>query len=319
MLKKLEKYSISFKEFLVFFIIVIGIEICIRLFWHGTIITILFPFLLICLLSKLNKNIICLRNCSIFLIIFIALTLVFIFLTISDSKQNANNALYLYGFSYFITSYVFLSRKFLISTNKQYLGVEKQVYNSIGFITLVILLNSGIVLIFIIKDIILTKNAFQYFDLNLLFTVNTVLLVLVFVLGIQLLNITKNIRLTNLDSLAEMKRIKTAIESSLLNSKDYLNPNFNLQMLSELCKINLQDLKYFFETYLAMGFNRYIAEYRINHAIYLLNHKSQHYTIEAISLICGYKSKTSFIKYFKQIINKTPSDYIASLNKNTYL
>jgi AraC-like DNA-binding protein len=62
---------------------------------------------------------------------------------------------------------------------------------------------------------------------------------------------------------------------------------------------------------LECNFVTFINSYRIEEAkIILLSNKHSNYTIEAISEIVGFNSKSAFNNAFKNRVGVTPSDYI---------
>jgi len=92
------------------------------------------------------------------------------------------------------------------------------------------------------------------------------------------------------------------------NKQDYLDPNFSINTLSEKTKIPIYDISRKINSELNTNYYTMIAFYRIQHAKELLI-KEPNYKIEAISDECGFNSRGTFTKYFKQFVKCTPSEF----------
>lgn len=89
----------------------------------------------------------------------------------------------------------------------------------------------------------------------------------------------------------------------------YLTPNLSLDLLSQELQIPKHHLSQLFNIYLEKSFRQFVADYRISHAIALLNHNNGRLTIETLAHMCGFNSKTSFNRYFKEKTGVTPSEF----------
>ena len=66
------------------------------------------------------------------------------------------------------------------------------------------------------------------------------------------------------------------------------------------------------------NFNNYMNEFRVNHAIELLSSgEKRHFTIDAISKMSGFHSKSTFNSAFKRMTGVTPSYCIKSLKEES--
>ena len=110
-----------------------------------------------------------------------------------------------------------------------------------------------------------------------------------------------------------LKAYALKIDSFLVDTKLYLNTNLSLDMLSEKTQIPKHHLSQVFNIYLGKNFYQTIAMYRIDYALILLQ-DDRNITFESLAYECGFNSKTSFNKYFKEQTGSTPSDYRSQLS-----
>jgi AraC-like DNA-binding protein len=100
-----------------------------------------------------------------------------------------------------------------------------------------------------------------------------------------------------------------------IESKPYLNPDFNLTMMSSDINIPVHHLSYYFNEHLNIGFNTWKNNFKIDHVITLINNGSgEILTLDALAKQAGFGSRTSFFNSFKQKIGVTPSEYLNSLD-----
>lgn len=112
-----------------------------------------------------------------------------------------------------------------------------------------------------------------------------------------------------------MKKYKSIIIDLFEKKKIYLLPNLSLNTLSLESKIEKKDLETFFEQYIAMDFQSFVAEYRISYALELIKEKGTDYTLEFIATECGYRNRATFSRCFKNIVGMLPSEYLRMNNK----
>ena len=99
-------------------------------------------------------------------------------------------------------------------------------------------------------------------------------------------------------------RLKESFEVPRL----YLNPTLTLDMLAEKTDMPKHQLSSFLNSYLGKSFYRLVAEYRVEYAKARLK-ENQYITIESLAYECGFNSKTSLNKYFREITGVAPSQY----------
>lgn len=95
-----------------------------------------------------------------------------------------------------------------------------------------------------------------------------------------------------------------------LTSKRYLDPKFNLNTLSSDLKIPKHHLSQVFSQYYGQSFLKYINSLRIMHACQLLEDPNLVTNIDDLVEQCGFNSKTSFYRNFREIAKMTPSEFL---------
>lgn len=89
----------------------------------------------------------------------------------------------------------------------------------------------------------------------------------------------------------------------------FLDPNVTIEFLSKELSIPKHYFSQLFNIYFEKSFHNFLAEYRILHALDLINTNQGKLKIESLAYSCGFNSKTSFNKYFKEKTGLTPSEY----------
>lgn len=107
---------------------------------------------------------------------------------------------------------------------------------------------------------------------------------------------------------------KAQILACFENAEIYLDPNLSLESLSQELNIPKHYLSQLFNVYFKKNFHVFVAAYRIDYAIQLLNDNHNRLTIESLAYSCGFNSKTSFNRYFKIRTGLTPSIYQLSFS-----
>ena len=112
----------------------------------------------------------------------------------------------------------------------------------------------------------------------------------------------------------------TSIEQLLQQSiveQTYLQPNCNLTQISIELRVPVHHLTYYFNNIKKESFSIWKNQLRIEHAIGILDQGNvEQLKLEAIGLQIGFKSNSTFIRSFKKVAGKTPSDYLESIPQN---
>lgn len=100
-----------------------------------------------------------------------------------------------------------------------------------------------------------------------------------------------------------------------MNLKLYLQVDFSLSQISGQLKIPAHHLTYYFNSIKKQSFSDWRNQLRVVYAIGILNQKNvNQLTLEAIGLEVGFKSNSTFIRSFKNVTGKTPSNYISDIS-----
>ncbi|UUC43863.1 helix-turn-helix domain-containing protein [Flavobacterium cerinum] len=113
--------------------------------------------------------------------------------------------------------------------------------------------------------------------------------------------------ITGLDDSVSTLYIET-LEKCVRETDIYRNPDISLEMLSVETTIPKHHLSQLLNGYLGKNFYQYIAELRIEYALTRLQNDSG-IKIESLAYDCGFNSKTSFNRYFKEYTGCLPSYY----------
>jgi len=101
------------------------------------------------------------------------------------------------------------------------------------------------------------------------------------------------------------------------DTQAYLEPSLSLEVLSKELGIPKHYFSQLFNVYFERSFHNFVADYRILYAIELLNGNHGRLKIESLAYSCGFNSKTSFNKYFKERTGFTPSAYLLQLERQS--
>lgn len=110
--------------------------------------------------------------------------------------------------------------------------------------------------------------------------------------------------------------IHAALIKVLNEKKPYLNPELTLTDLAVLLEINPNKLSQVINSQCEKSFYDLINERRIQEFIFRLKQKeSKQYTLVALAFDCGFNSKASFNRNFKNYTQTTPSEFSKKLNQ----
>jgi AraC-like DNA-binding protein len=114
-----------------------------------------------------------------------------------------------------------------------------------------------------------------------------------------------------------LKSIEQKIDQCMELEKPYLKPDFNMNVLSTLINIPLHHLGYYFREFRQSTFTDLKNEYRVKHAIQLMeNGDLSHFTLETIGIQSGFETRNTFRNAFKKQYAMTPSEYIERKRTN---
>jgi AraC-like DNA-binding protein len=112
-------------------------------------------------------------------------------------------------------------------------------------------------------------------------------------------------------STEQEERYKNLIENCFQRKKPFLQPDYSLKQLVADTNIPRYILSAFINREYGMGFREFLNRYRIEYLIGNLDRPEwKQFTLEAIATECGFSSRTTFIKNFKEITGQTPTEYV---------
>lgn len=110
--------------------------------------------------------------------------------------------------------------------------------------------------------------------------------------------------------ISQADKLKLFIEKE----KPYLEPKLSLYQLASSFGITSHQLSFILNNILECNFFEFINSYRVEEVKQrLAQEENKQFTIFAIALDCGFNSKASFNRIFKNFTGKTPSEYQKSL------
>ena len=108
----------------------------------------------------------------------------------------------------------------------------------------------------------------------------------------------------------QKETLSETVNQYLKDKKPYLNPEYSLQMMADDLSISREKLSYLINSGQQKNFYKLINEFRVEEVKKkLLNPNFKHYTVLGVGLDCGFNSKTSFNRIFKEETGLTPSEY----------
>lgn len=103
-------------------------------------------------------------------------------------------------------------------------------------------------------------------------------------------------------------QLTALLKEIMAEQKPYLQMNFSLPLLAQLCKSNVHYISQVINESFNKSFFEWVADYRIEEAKKLLKDQ-RHLKIEEIAEQVGYSAKSSFNTAFKRITGITPSEF----------
>jgi len=123
----------------------------------------------------------------------------------------------------------------------------------------------------------------------------------------------KDIQLNN-ETSEEDAVLLNAINTKMSEEKFYLNENFSSQDVLTKFKISRSKLDDLLVQSKGISFAEWLNSFRIEYAKKLLLSNEQ-YTIDALSSMSGFSSRSAFYAAFKKITQTTPTEFIKQSKK----
>ncbi|MEO1033564.1 MAG: helix-turn-helix domain-containing protein, partial [Bacteroidota bacterium] len=126
-------------------------------------------------------------------------------------------------------------------------------------------------------------------------------------------HIAKTIELENKTSYLkddEKEVLKQQFYKCMTEEKLYLLPDLNLKMIADKMEVSQRKLSAFFGEVLNSSFYDSINSFRVEEAKTVLKSNAvESHSITGIGLSCGFSSKSSFYRIFKNKTGMSPSEY----------
>ncbi|MGO4709736.1 helix-turn-helix domain-containing protein, partial [Chryseobacterium sp. 2TAF14] len=135
-------------------------------------------------------------------------------------------------------------------------------------------------------------------------------------------HISKNTVNNTIDYEGKFKNIWQKLDSLVSTKQLFRNCDLTLDQLALQTGINKYQISEMLNNYKHKPFYRYINEYRIEYfknSIELAIEKNENINFLSFAYEAGFKSKSSFNRYFKEITGKTPSEYYKELMQRNSL
>ncbi|WP_272150919.1 helix-turn-helix domain-containing protein [Tenacibaculum aiptasiae] len=108
------------------------------------------------------------------------------------------------------------------------------------------------------------------------------------------------------------------LKEQMVANQFYLNPDLTLKSLAENLNMTPHVLSKVINDGLDKNFSDFVNEYRVEAVIEKMhNEKYNHITLLGLSFECGFNSKTTFNRVFKNIKGVTPLAYKKSIKNNS--
>ncbi len=123
-------------------------------------------------------------------------------------------------------------------------------------------------------------------------------------------------------SLSDKKKenLNQKLKEKILEEKVYLNSELSLGKLAQKLDVNSKYLSQLIHEYYNSNFSDFINKQRINEAVRLLSNNSyRHISMEGISEMVGFHTKSSFNIYFKKFMGVTPSFFVKNYEEASKL
>lgn len=114
----------------------------------------------------------------------------------------------------------------------------------------------------------------------------------------------------------KIKAVFQQLHQRIVDERLYLNPQFTLEELSRLEQINVKYLSQAINTIYGKNFSSYINHFRLEAFIQQAQQEEQqHLSLLSIAMDCGFSSKSTFNRAFKEYKGCAPSEWLKQQQK----
>jgi AraC-like DNA-binding protein len=215
-----------------------------------------------------------------------------------------------------LTIYAFLSGRLLERLNKNVVKNQGSLFTWLRQFIRIFLVFQLIWLLYLIPYVIPTTTDFMLQTFNW-YPVYIPLTFLIYWLGIKGLIVTYRNKLRNKISAsstllqpANIQEVVTNLKKAMETDRVFLNPNLNLDILSQHSSIPSKTISSVLNQHLQKSFNEFVNGYRVEEVKRRLQETSQsNLTILGTALESGFNSKASFQRIFKEMTGISPGEY----------
>jgi AraC-like DNA-binding protein len=109
-----------------------------------------------------------------------------------------------------------------------------------------------------------------------------------------------------------MTLIEDKINTCMTIDKPFTQVRYSIGDLSRDVGVPTYKLSYFINNRYGLNFYGFLNRYRIQYCLQKFQAEEHHLkTLDALALECGFQSRATFVRAFKGVTGKTPSDYLA--------
>lgn len=117
----------------------------------------------------------------------------------------------------------------------------------------------------------------------------------------------KNMRLSD----EECRRLLKKLDVLMKEQKPYKNTDLKIGELARLSDTSTHALSFLFNQYLKKSYYDYVNEFRVNEFKRMVKDgDASKYTLSTLAERCGFSSRASFFRHFKNIAGVTPAEYL---------
>ena len=215
-----------------------------------------------------------------------------------------------------LTIYAFLSARLLERLNKNAVKNQGSLITWLRQFIRIFLVFQLIWLLYLIPYIIPPTTDFMLQTFNW-YPVYIPLTFLIYWLGIKGLIVTYRNKLRNKISSsstspqpANIQDTVTSLKKAMERERVFLNPNLNLDILSQHTGIPSKTISAILNQHLQKSFNEFVNGYRVEELKRRLQeNQDSNLTILGTALECGFNSKASFQRIFKEMTGFSPGEY----------
>lgn len=109
----------------------------------------------------------------------------------------------------------------------------------------------------------------------------------------------------------DAEEIRLKLDKYMEMEKPYLNKNLTIGELAEAIEVPTYQLSQLINGHMLVSFFELVNSYRVKEVkVRFFDPKYSNLTLLGIAMECGFNSKASFNRIFKQLTNQTPTEYI---------